>query len=773
MRKSIKVAALGLVFLILYLLASLAYLKNSLDSLYDNQYSEVANQMRAEANVLVGEKLEAIIHINMAVAQNNEVKDFLLKKNSKDLELDKYAELIKEKTPLKNIWFHVVDSDGVSRYRSWTKERGDSVVAIRKDVAAMLKKPDYQAVISTGKFDMTFKSMVPIYCGKRFIGILETISRFDSVAKKLQKSHFETAVFIDKKYKKQLTHTATNNFFDDYYLSYPSDSKKLMSGILERGVEHFTKIEKYYLDIKYGQLFSLFVIKNLQKEDMGYVVMSLDLEHINASEIKESKNKIILTLVLGFLIITGFLSYLYLVNYKNFIERQQKKLEESVHQKTQELRTKSEEMRHLAHHDPLTNLPNRLLFEDKLQESIELAKELGQSVGVLFLDLDKFKEINDTYGHKIGDTLLQAITKRLRTVVRSSDVVARLGGDEFTVIVQNSSHDVLERIAHSIIVEIQKPINIENLELFVTFSIGMSVYPEDGETTELLIKYADTAMYRAKENGKNRYQFYNTHMTEMTLKRVTLQNALREAIFQNQFEPYYQPKIDARDGKVIGLEALVRWIHPELGVVSPMAFIPLAEESGCIKEIDMFMLSATLKQMRLWHAEDIVTGKISVNISTNQLQDFETVQNYKNVIKKLGFDTNYLEVEVTESQIMKNQKKSIEILTALKDLGITISMDDFGTGYSSLSYLKNLPVDRLKIDRSFIMDTPHNEDDVAIVKTIITLAKNLGLEIIAEGVETQEQVDFLVAEECYAIQGYFYSKPLNAKDCRKFLLSRE
>ena len=771
MRINTKVIATGFIFFILYLAASYTYMQNSVETLYDNKYSEISTQMQREADVLVGEKLEAVVHISMAVAQCMEVKNFLLKNNQDDLNLDEYAELIKEKTPLENVWFHVIDNEGVSRYRSWSKERGDSILAIRKDAVLMIQKPDLQSVISTGKYDMTFKSMVPIFDEGKFIGSLETIARFESVARKLKKSSYETAVFIDKKYKKQLTHTATNNFFDDYYLSYPSDSKKLMDGVLEKGVEHFTKIKKYYLDSKYKQLFSLFKIKGVHGEDMGYIVMAVDLKHIDITNILDSKNKIIVTLLLGFLIISGFLAYLYMVNYKNFIEAQQKKLEESVEEKTHELREKSEEMAHLAHHDSLTNLPNRLLFEQKLQTALEHAKESNERVGVLFLDLDSFKEINDTYGHKTGDLLLQAITARLKKIVRGDDIIARLGGDEFTVIVRNTAQESLEKIAEKIITDIQKSIAINELELFVTFSIGMSLYPEDGDTPELLLKYADTAMYRAKEEGKNRFQFYSSHMTEMTLEKVSLQNALREAIVGEQFVPYFQPKIDARSGKVVGLEALVRWIHPEKGLISPMEFIPFAEESGLIKDIDMFMLYATLKQMRLWHAEDIVTGRVSVNISTKQLQDFVCVDTFKSALESTKFDTRFLEVEVTEGQIMKNQKKSIQILTLLKELGIAISMDDFGTGYSSLSYLKYLPVDRLKIDRSFIIETPHNQDDVAIVKTVITLAKNLGLKIIAEGVETQEQVDFLVSEGCYDIQGYFYSKPLSAKECRLFLLA--
>lgn len=769
MKISIRVLVIGFVFLVLYGAGSIFYLHHSLEALYDAKYTEVSKRMEREANVLISEKQEAILLMGIIASNNQDVQNLLLNKIDTEIDFKSIETLIRNNTSVHNVWFHIVDKEGVSQYRSWTKERGDSLLHIRKDVVEMIKNPKANVTISTGKFDMTFKSMVPIYHKQEYIGSIEIITRFNSIVKKLQKDKFESIVLVDKSYKKQLTHTLDDNFIEDYFITAFSGSTRLMQSLQNEGVEQFTKIKNYKLNQENSMLFSLHKLLDIYGKDMGYFIVAIGLEDIDIANIKDSKNRIILSLVLGFLIISGFLLYLYIVNYKRFIEEQQKKLEESVQQKTKELRVKSEEMTHLAHHDSLTNLPNRLLFEQKLDAAIVRAKKDETQIGVLFLDLDGFKEINDTYGHKTGDHLLQAITQRLKNTVRVDDVVARLGGDEFTIILENSTSESVERVANKIIVEVQKCINIETLELFVTFSIGISMYPHDGQTSELLLKYADTAMYKAKEEGKNRYQFYNYTMTEITLERLTLQNALRDALVLGQFEPYYQPKIDAVSGKVIGLEALVRWIHPERGVIAPFHFIPLAEESGFIKEIDQFMLEATLKQMKAWHSQGLETGKVSVNISTKQLQDFVCIDCFREMLQRYSFDAAYLEVEVTESQIMKNQKKSIEILTQLKRLGISISMDDFGTGYSSLSYLKNLPVDQLKIDRSFIMETPQNEEDVAIVKTIIVLAKNLGLDIIAEGVESEAQVQFLVANGCRKIQGYYYSKPLSAKDCEAFL----
>lgn len=765
-----KVIILGIFFFCLYVMLGMLYYYNSVEGLYTQKYRESSEGMKKEVQTLIAEKKEAMVLMGILLAENDHIKELLIKKDQKDLKLDEYSLRIKKSTALQNIWFHVVDNEGVSRYRSWTKQKGDSIVHIRKDAALMLQEPKISVAVSTGKFDMTFKSLVPIYDKGEFLGSVETIGRFNSIGLKLKNHGINTAVFIDKKYKKQLTNTATNLFYDEYFLSFHSN-KSYLENILEEGIERFTVIDDYFVDSEKQQLYTLYKVLDVDSENMGYLIMSLGLEQINMTNITTAKKRIILTLLLGFLIISGFLGYLYMVNYKNFIQEQQKKLEEHVAQKTVELRKKSEAMDYLAHHDVLTNLPNRLYFEEELSESILIAQSEKKKLGVLFLDLDSFKEVNDTYGHKVGDLLLVYITNILKGIVRKDDFIARLGGDEFTVIVQDGSAEVLERIAHSIILEVQKPIAIEGVELFVTFSIGVSIYPDDGDTTELLLKYADTAMYRAKEDGKNRFQFYNFYMTEMTLEKVTLQNALREAIAQEQFEPYYQPKVDSRTHKVVGLEALVRWIHPEQGIIPPVKFIAFAEESGLIKEIDAIMLRKSLKQMQEWHKEGIQTGRLSVNVSTKQLQDLVCIENFKKEIAKIGFDTSYLAIEVTEGQIMKNQKKAKEVLGLFRELGISVSIDDFGTGYSSLSYLKHLPLDKLKIDRSFIVETPQNRGDVAIVKTIIALAQNLQLDIIAEGVETKAQVDFLYEAGCYIIQGYYYSKPLSAQECQEYLIA--
>ncbi|MCX6052498.1 MAG: EAL domain-containing protein [Campylobacterales bacterium] len=452
------------------------------------------------------------------------------------------------------------------------------------------------------------------------------------------------------------------------------------------------------------------------------------------------------------------------------IDKLNRELEEKVEEKTKELKHQSETLDHLAHYDSLTGLPNRLLFLDRLKQAIKHAKRRNKNVTILFLDLDRFKEVNDTFGHEIGDKLLKEVAIRLLHCVRDEDTIARLGGDEFTIILEDVGQNEVIRIAKNIIKAMQEPVYIRNQELYTTFSVGISSYPEDGNTSSILIRNADTAMYKAKENGKNNYEFYNSKMTEVAFERLMMESGLRRAIDENEFVTYFQPKIDAIDSKVIGSEALVRWQHPLLGLVPPMKFLSLAEDIGLIKYIDEWMMMNTMKIMKKLQDEGIYTGIVSLNVSMKHLEDKQFMQYFRETIANIGFDTSFLELEITESQIMKNPVSAIETLKNIRLMGIRISIDDFGTGYSSLSYLKRLPINNLKIDREFIVDAYKDEEDASIVRAIIALAKSLNLSYIAEGVETKEQLDFLLEEGCHNIQGYYYSKPLPESAFKEFLL---
>lgn len=772
-RINMTIVIVGLFFFMFYSTFGYFYATNTINALTQNKYREVSETMKGKLLTLIEEKQEAILLITVSLAQNQYLKDILIRESGSSLELETYSKTLRETTSLKNLWFQVLDKNGISLYRSWTQKRGDSLVDARADVAKMLEYPHIISSISTGIYDMTFKTMVPIYNDGKFIGIVETIAKFNSIVEKMQESDMKTLILVDASYKQQLTKAFTKRFIQDYYITSLETDSSLIKLVQETSVENFLDIKNYRVDEKNGLLIALYKLADINGKEMSYFIIAKDLSKINLLEAKQTRDRIVMGLVLGFIIITGFLSFLYVINYRKFLEAQQKNLQEQVEHKTKALKLQSEELRHIANHDFLTALPNRLLFLDRLKQLLKHSKRKNQSLSVFFLDLDRFKEVNDTYGHEVGDKLLQAISKNLQMCVREEDTIARLGGDEFTIILQNISHENIIKIADMILEKMKEAIIIDEIEMFVSFSIGISCYPEDGKSAELLIRNADTAMYRAKEKGRNNYQFYNASMTDQAIKRIELEKDIRRALNNDEFEPYYQPKVDATTLKVVGLEALVRWNHPLKGLIPPLEFIPFAEEVGLIAEIDAKTMHSALNQIKEWQAEGVHTGRLSLNVSAKQLESKDALREFKKTISDIDLDTTNVEFEITESQIMLNPTKAIEMLHSIKELGIKIAVDDFGTGYSSLAYLKDLPVDTLKIDRSFIIDLYENEDDQAIVKTIIALAQNLKLNLVAEGVETQEQLDFLLLQRCNVIQGYFFSKPLPSHDCKAFLLSHQ
>lgn len=420
---------------------------------------------------------------------------------------------------------------------------------------------------------------------------------------------------------------------------------------------------------------------------------------------------------------------------------------------------------HQAHHDALTQLPNRILFNDRLIQSIEKGKRNHSKFALLFIDLDHFKEINDSLGHYVGDEILKTVTSRLQKTLREEDTVSRLGGDEFTVILEdlNELQDA-SLIANKILKTLSESMNVNDNILYVSSSIGISVFPDDGESAQNLLKYADSAMYKAKSEGRNNYQYYNSMMTELAFERVVMETSLRDALKNEEFIVYYQPQVNARTGQLIGMEALVRWQHLTQGLVSPAKFIPLAEATGLIVELDRLVMKIAMTQFVQWYKEGLNPGTLSMNLAVKQLKQKDFIDMFKNLMKETGCKAQWLELEVTEGQIMTNPDEAIGLLTQISDLGIELAVDDFGTGYSSLAYLKRLPIDKLKIDQTFVKDLPQDEEDAGITKAVISLAKSLNLKIIAEGVETEEQKDFLLKNGCENIQGFFYSKPLPADE---------
>ncbi|MDH4944621.1 EAL domain-containing protein [Sulfurimonas sp. C5] len=434
------------------------------------------------------------------------------------------------------------------------------------------------------------------------------------------------------------------------------------------------------------------------------------------------------------------------------------------------LEIQTEKLRHQAHHDMLTNLPNRVLFRDRLDQNIATSKRNNNKFALLFIDLDQFKNINDSLGHHIGDEVLIEASKRLNSVIRSEDTLARLGGDEFTIILKNIKNSSgATTVAQKIIDVLKEPIIIKDLELYVSSSIGIAIYPNDTNEGDNLIKYADAAMYKAKDEGRNNYQFYSSEMTESAFERVIMEQNLRIAIKEENFSVHYQPQIDSNTNSLVGMEALVRWEHNEVGMIAPEKFIPLAEETGMIIQIDLIVLRNAMTQVKKWYEQGLNPGKLSLNLSAKQIENKNFIEILSQTMQVLDFDPAWLTLEITESQIMKNPEDSIRKLKEISALGIEIAIDDFGTGYSSLAYLKRLPVNKLKIDKAFVDGLPHDEEDIAISKAIIALAKTLNLKLVAEGVETKEQQEFMLANGCDVIQGYYYSKPIDSNNMQEYL----
>ncbi|MES9968041.1 MAG: EAL domain-containing protein, partial [Sedimenticola sp.] len=425
---------------------------------------------------------------------------------------------------------------------------------------------------------------------------------------------------------------------------------------------------------------------------------------------------------------------------------------------------------HLAHYDVLTGLPNRLLFTERCSHALEHARRVGHRLAILILDLDNFKNINDGLGYPTGDEVLVEIGARIKSVTREDDTVARLGGDEFAVLLESVSDDqsilhVIEKIMSSF----DRPYVTGEQTLQLSVSMGVSLYPENGTDANMLVRNADAALYRAKERGCNIFCFYTSEMTWAAVERVHMESSLKTALDQNQFELYYQPKFSPKQGKIVGAEALIRWHHPEQGMVMPDKFIPIIERSGLIIPIGHWVLREACAMAARWKRLGLLEQQVAVNVAGPQMLRSDLLETVKTVLEETGLDPSALELEITETFIMQQAENTIELLKELRAMGVSLAIDDFGTGYSSLAYLKQLPIDRLKIDRTFVTNILNDPDNRAIATAVIALGHNLGLKVTAEGIEDEEQARFLYALNCTEGQGYLYSPPVPADEFEKLL----
>jgi diguanylate cyclase (GGDEF)-like protein len=469
---------------------------------------------------------------------------------------------------------------------------------------------------------------------------------------------------------------------------------------------------------------------------------------------------------------------------ENVRQKARSELEKRVAERTMELATMNRalqteiaerektqaEIKFMAYYDYLTGLPNRSHVMNILNQAIMRNQSDDVRLAVMFIDIDNFKIVNDTMGHDEGDEVLKVIARRLHDSIRETHTIARLGGDEFIVIIQDfESADTIQVVAEEILHSLSKPIKLKELEHYMTASIGIAFYPEHGETADELIKNADIAMYEAKNHGESEFMFFTPLMRSARLEQMRLSNDLHRALDHGELMLYYQPQISIETNKIIGVEALIRWQHPELGFIPPSKFIPIAEHSGLIIPIGEWVLKTACRQNKLWQQNGLTSVRMAVNLSMNQFQTSKIAEMVKRILKETGLSGEFLELEITESIAMNETDHIVEILQSFRDMGITISIDDFGTDYSSLQYLKQIPIDRIKIAMPFVSGISINEKDEAIIKTIIVLAKSLGFAVIAEGVETKEQLDFLSEHLCDEVQGYYYYQPMTADDFEELL----
>ncbi|MDQ7042037.1 MAG: EAL domain-containing protein [Sulfurimonas sp.] len=761
----IKFILFPTLFILLFATIYYQRVQLQIDNLIHERYVQTTEQDKRQLDTLIKEKQENILAVSLAVSKYSSVRNVLLGKSKEELKLKEFSSLLKDATSMKDLWFQIISKDGKSIYRSFSEKTGDNLADVRSEIKDILDYPRVISSISVGRFSITYKAIIPVYFDGDFLGVFETLAHFNSVSKKIQQKGLKSILLIDKKFKKQLLHSIHHTFVNDYYIADTKVNPLLLSYIKEYTPEKILKetVNTYILDNEKALLISSYPLYDYLGNSLGYFILFKNLNDVNIKDIEQIQQNIFLLVSIILLIIYILIFYTYKKLKQVEIENKNRELQESI-------KRKNDILEYISLHDNLTSLPNRDCFKQELK-TILSKKTSSATIYVMYIGIDRLKEINDIHGHNIGDKVIQNAAKTLEESLGKDVLIARLTADEFAVVITLDQTLQIDAMAEKVLKDIQVMQTIKGKSIFISVSIGLSIFTKACNSVALLLRNANTAMYKAKTLGGNTYQFYTPEMTTNLLDKIKLADDLNKAIKNDEFEPYFQAQIDTNTNTIMGMEGLIRWIHPELGVIYPDRFIPYAEESGLIIQIDRIMMRKSMQIIMSWGENYSSNLKLSLNLSAVNLESKNFMKELKNTLIETNYNAKNLELEMLESQIMKDQDSSIKILNELKELGIAISIDDFGTGYSSLSILKKLPITKLKIDKSFVDNIPHEKDDVAIVQTIIALANALELKLIAEGVESQEQRDFLVTHKCTLIQGYYYSKPLSPKDFKEFMIN--
>lgn len=695
------------------------------------------------------------------IVSNQSIAEAFAKKDREELlrlTMPIYKELRGYNEFLAIMHFHTPDNHSFLRLHK-PEIFGDDLSGIRHIIAETNILKQERFGLEVGKHGISYRVVFPVFYKEQYVGAFELGLDIKYLISKLAVSNEYIPLFlISKKVAehifmyKQVADEYLSKFSDDYLIVKYKPSTKDEENVLDVIDERIISEDNYFKkqNKKEYLVFKSFVLEDYNKRPVGYFVFKNEMDYY--------KNTILF--IRWFSIITSVLIIIAIALLVNIL----------IKKYTKKLNEQKEILDFQAHHDALTGLPNRILFADRLGQAIVKAERQKTEFALFFIDLDRFKQINDSLGHTFGDKVLKVIAKRLLGVVRREDSLSRLGGDEFTLLAEDLKQEIdISALAKKIIAVLAEPIIIEDNTLYITSSIGISIFPKDNVDADNLLKYADAAMYRAKEEGRNNFQYYSAEMTELALKRVVMEANLRRALKNEEFFVCYQPQVESKTGKIVGMEALVRWRHPTEGLIYPNSFIQLAQDTGLIVAIDRLVMKIAMKQVSKWYAKGLNPGILALNLAMKQLAKEDFIDTLNAMFEECRFQPEWLELEVTEGDIMKNPQNAIEVLRKISDMGIELAVDDFGTGYSSLSYLKRLPIDKLKIDKSFVDGLPENDEDVSIAIAIVALAHSLKLSVIAEGVENAEQKEFLAQNGCDFIQGYYYSKPIPSDEMEKML----